>query len=316
MFKKLKLFPLNLRAFDGEGAGGGTGAGTAPAGTTGTPASSQQVTGEKVIYGKPPTGTPNGSPNAEGNKSADTPPAASAKTKEERAAEFEKLISGDYKDLYTERTQAMINKRFAATKELETKINAVNPLLDLLGTRYNEQDPAKLLQAVSNDDKLWESLADERGMSVEQYKQFAQLEADSRRLRETENQRQAHESALQQYGNWQKQALEMANDPIFKGFDLDAEAESNPQFVSLLKAGVDVRTAYQVSHIDDIKQATARAVEESVVNNIRAKGNRPAENGASGAQPQVVYKSDPSKLTREDRKEIEKRVARGEKITF
>lgn len=317
MFKNLKLFPLHLNTFDGEGGGAagsgdGAGAGAGEVGTQGLPGSDQQAKSDvKVVYGKPPV-------EAEANKSPDvggkkTSPTADAKAKEERASAFEKLINEDYKDLFTEKTQAIINKRFKDSKELETKMVQVSPLLDLLSQKYKESDPAKLLQAITSDDAMWDNLADEAGMTVDQYKKFMAMDAENKRLKQKESQIEQQRFAQERYAGWQSEAAEMQKDPMFTGFDLDKEAESNPQFVELLRAGVGVKAAYQVAHIDDIKQATARTVEKQVVSNIAAKGTRPLENGAA-ANVGVVYKTDPSKWTNDDLKEIEKRVRNGEKI--
>ena len=60
---------------------------------------------------------------------------------------------------------------------------------------------------------------------------------------------------------------------------------------------------------------TAARTEKAVTDNIRAKGQRPQENGASSGAG-FTYKPDPSKLTIKDFEEIQRRVARGEKITF
>ena len=54
---------------------------------------------------------------------------------------------------------------------------------------------------------------------------------------------------------------------------------------------------------------------KAIEDNIKAKGNRPQESAAKGTQG-VIIKSDPSKLTAEDRAEIARRVMMGEEITF
>ena len=85
----------------------------------------------------------------------------------------------------------------------------------------------------------------------------------------------------------------------------------------MLKAGVPVQHAYEVIHMDEIKagvaQSTARQTEKQVVDGIRAKGNRPAENGTS-SQSAFTVKDDPHKWTKQDRAEVARRVARGETI--
>ena len=85
----------------------------------------------------------------------------------------------------------------------------------------------------------------------------------------------------------------------------------------MLRSGVPVRLAYEVKHMDEIKagvaQNTAKTTEKQVVEGIRAKGARPAENGTS-SQSAFVVKDDPSQWTKKDRAEVVKRAARGEKI--
>ena len=85
----------------------------------------------------------------------------------------------------------------------------------------------------------------------------------------------------------------------------------------LLNCGV--RTAYEVIHKDEIIPAamhmTAKTVEQKLTNKIIAGGARPSENGNS-SQGASVTKSDVSQLTKADRAEIARRVARGEKISF
>ena len=102
----------------------------------------------------------------------------------------------------------------------------------------------------------------------------------------------------------------------YPGFDLGRESQ-DPQFLSMLRSGVPVKLAYEVMHMDEIKstvaQTTAQQTEKQVVEGIRAKGARPAENGTS-SQSGFVVKDDPAKWTKKDRAEIVRRVQRGEQI--
>jgi hypothetical protein len=105
---------------------------------------------------------------------------------------------------------------------------------------------------------------------------------------------------------------------VYPSFDLRTEM-ANPKFLDLLKSNIDVRTAYEVLHKDDIirgaMQFTAQTVESKIAKKIAANGARPAENGMSSGSAAVV-KSDVSQLSKADRDEIRRRVARGEKIRF
>ena len=62
-------------------------------------------------------------------------------------------------------------------------------------------------------------------------------------------------------------------------------------------------------------QYTAQKVQEKTVNSIRSKARRPTENGLN-ASSGVTVKKDVKSLTREDRKEIARRVKMGEDIRF
>ena len=104
----------------------------------------------------------------------------------------------------------------------------------------------------------------------------------------------------------------------YPSFDLNAEVK-NPQFLSMLRAGVPVQHAYEVVHMDQIKAGVAamqaKATEKQVVDGIRAKGARPQENGTT-SQGAFIVKDDVSKLSKRDRAEIIRRAARGEHIEF
>ena len=88
----------------------------------------------------------------------------------------------------------------------------------------------------------------------------------------------------------------------------------------MLKSGVDVKNAYMVVHMDDIMsgamQYTAQQISQKTVNDIMARGMRPAENGANSTGAATITKTDPTKFTKKDREEISRRVARGEIITL
>mgnify|MGYP000640554912 CR=1 FL=1 len=103
---------------------------------------------------------------------------------------------------------------------------------------------------------------------------------------------------------------------IYPDFSFDEEVE-NKDFLQLLQNGIDVRTAYEVAHHDEIMrgamQMASAKTAERVTDGIRAKGLRPPENVSS--KP-VEQKIDISKLTAKDIDELSKRAARGEKITF
>ena len=125
-----------------------------------------------------------------------------------------------------------------------------------------------------------------------------------------------HARAQLQVESWMKEAAEVSEKwPQFR-FEEELKRED---FGRLLRAGVSVEHAFQVVHADELMQsamaATANNVAAQTAANIAARGQRPRENGATSGGAAVI-KSDVSKLTRADRKEIARRVRMGENITF
>lgn len=93
--------------------------------------------------------------------------------------------------------------------------------------------------------------AEEAGMSLEQYKRFLQLQ-------QLEQQREQERIQRVQriLRDWEEQAEQLKR--IYPSFDLGRESK-NRDFLALLRAGVSVRQAYEVAHIDEIKAAAMQA---------------------------------------------------------
>lgn len=307
--KNYSFIPMHsLQLFAEGGAGDG---GTAQGQGVTAGAASQQTKGVKnpladVKYGVQPVEAP----AAEVQQTTVAPP--------DRNAEFERLIKGEYKDLYDARVQDTVQKRLKSSKETVDKFTALAPTLELLGKKYgvDHTDIAALTQAIEADDSYYEQEAMEAGMTVKQLKDFKQMQRENADLKRQMEDQQKQENASKIYAGWMQQAEEAKK--VYPGFDLRAEM-NNPKFVELLRSNIDVRTAYEVTHKDEIisgaMQFTAKTVESKIAKKIAAGGNRPTENGMSSGSAAVV-KSDVSQLSRQDRDEIRRRVARGEKIVF
>ena len=153
-------------------------------------------------------------------------------------------------------------------------------------------------------------------MSVKQLKELRAAQRENDDLRRQIQERQKQENAEKIYSTWMQQAEETKK--VYPGFDLRAEL-GNSKFMDLLNSNIDVRTAYEVLHKDDIipaaMQFAAKTVESKLASKIASGASRPAENGMNSGSAAVV-KSDVSQLTKADRQEIIRRVARGEKIRF
>lgn len=311
MSKNLWLPGIDLQLFaeGGGGEGGGTGAVSgAESGVSAGVPSLQSKTGSNpladVKYGIQE------SPNAGGQE-----PDVAAPTREQQ---FEALIKGEYKDLYDQRVSDTVQRRLKNTKETADRYNAVAPLLEMLGQKYgvDYSDAEGLRKAIEDDDSFYEEEALEKGITVDQLKQIRKMERENAELRRQMQEQNVRENADRIYAGWMDQANALKT--VYPTFDLASELQ-NQSFADLLRNGIDVRTAYEVIHKDEIitaaMQFTAQQVAQKTTNNIIANGARPAENGASPQSPAVV-KSDVSQLTKADRQEIARRVARGERISF
>ncbi len=330
--RKFKLLGICLSLFDGGGAAGGDGAGAvAPGGDgAGTQGGSQAVPAstrrgksgdtQNVLYGKQAapaaageqTGASGGTPPVAGEGTGGVEPGMTptSSTLEEKRKAYRELMEGEYKDLYTEDTQRIIDRRFRETRNLEEELGRVRPVIDLLMQRYKiaDGDASKLMTAVENDDAFYSQAAEEAGMSVEQYKQFQKLQRENAALLEAQRRNQAQQQAQQKLQQWYSEAEQLRK--VYPSFDLNAEVK-NPQFLSMLRSGVPVQHAYEVLHMEEIKAGVAalqaKATEKQVVDGIRAKGARPAENGIT-SQSAFTIKDDVTKLTKKDRAEIVRRA--------
>ena len=287
---------LNLQLF-AEGGEGGTSGDGATGGNLGVP---DQGDLSNVKYGKQ---------EETANQPIVTP---------DRDAEFEKLIKGDYKNEYDKRVQNTIQQRLKGSKETVEKYNSLVPTLELLARKYgvDANDIQALNKAIEDDDAYYDDEALEKGVTVEQLKAIKKMEKENAELKKQMQEQANREQAERDVAAWMQQAQEAQR--TFPGLDLATELK-NPQFLGLLKSGVGVETAYFAVHhkelVPQAMQYTAKQVEQKLTNKILANGNRPTENGATSNSPATV-KSDVSQLTKADRQEIIRRVARGEKIKF
>ena len=307
------LFPkLDLQLFADGGAGdGGTGAEGAQGVTAA--AALPQTKGAKnpladVRYGIQDEEVP-----------AAGEPKATEVAQPDRKARFEEMIKGEFKDLYDERMQSTLSKRLKGLNETAEKYNSLSPTLELLAKKYGIKDSSDieaLNKAISDDDSYFEDEAMEKGISVEQLKEIRKMERENAELKRQMQEQEQHENANRLYAAWMDQAENARQ--TYPSFDLKSEM-ANPRFVDLLRSNIDVKTAYEVIHKDEIipaaMQFAAQQVEQKVANKIKAGGARPSENGMS-SQSAAVVKSDVSQLSKEDRAEIIRRVQRGERIRF
>mgnify|MGYP001260400011 CR=1 FL=1 len=316
---KLALLPTVLDLFDDGAAAGGTGAGASASGATGGTAISTAGTSQTgkggepvVVYGKDPNATadqttPDSKKQSSQSSYADLSP-------EEKKQAYHELIKGDFKDLFTEHMQSIINDRFKKAKKIERRLDEVQPIIDLLMSHYGAKSVVELNARL--EDEIIPDLADEAGMTPEAYKRQLNLERENARLKAEYEQRALNERV----DSWFKEAETLK--AKYPDFDLVQKADHpkyGQQFLRLLESGIDVEAAYLAAFHDEIigraKAETAKKAESATLEAIKSGGMRPAEIGAKN-QSGIVRKSSVSELTAEDRAEIARRAARGEKIRF
>lgn len=316
--KKIKSFlKLNLQLF-AEGAGAGTGA-EGTTGATETAAVSQKGVKSNplanVKYGIQPEGNAQATDVQTKITDADGNTAQTV----DRNAEFEKLIKGEYKDLYDAKMQDTIQRRLKGTKETVDKYNSLTPMFEKLSAKYgvDATDVDALMKAIDEDDSYYEQEALDRGISVDELKRVKNIERENAELNRQLKQQRDKENADRTVAEWIRQSEQVKS--LYPSFNLEAELQ-NPKFVQLINApGVDVKSAFEIIHKDEIiggaMQFAVKTAEKKLTAKVIANGARPSENGIS-SQGASVTKSDVSKLTSADIDEVKRKLARGEKITF
>lgn len=201
---------------------------------------------------------------------------------QDESAEFEELIRGKYKKAYDARVQDTVTRRLKGAKLQQEKYESlVRTLAERCGVDAADIDGI-------------EAALTEEGTAA------AQLTQGAQRLCE----------------NWRAQ--EERTKAFYPAFDM-GQALENEQFRSLLRSGIDVQTAYEVLHQDqllcDAMAYAARTVQGRIARHMASMGSRPAEN-AMGAAAAAVVRRDVSNLSKSDIDAVARRVARGERVSF
>lgn len=304
----MRKFNLQLFGEGGEGSGDGTAAVTGNEmgeNTSDATKNRSKVNPlANVQYGKQPT-------ESQDDNGAET---------EGQKVSFDDLINGDYKDDFNARMQDTVKKRLKGVNkqlsEAQQRNESVEPIIGILSKRYGTNDPGAIMNALLDDDSMYESDAMEAGVDVDTYKEIQRLRLENEAFRVRQQESIREQQARESFARLEAEAEKVKE--IYPAFSLQGEME-NPKFAKLVASGIDARTAFEVIHRDEIQPATmqyvARKAEEKVANAVKANARRPSENGTGNNAP-IVSKTDPTKLTKADREEIRRRVRNGEKISF
>lgn len=233
---------------------------------------------------------------------------------------FESLIAGRYKADYERRVKAAVNDRLKGTKRT---MKAMTPILDVLGQQYGVDvsdlekiDFDTLARRLTDDKRLYEQEAMDKGIPLEALMHQKQLERQNAALQRENAQARDEQQRREDFERITRQFAEVQQ--LYPGADLGAEL-GNPEFGRLVANGVPARTAFEVVHMQELDALKARAAAQvatqQTVAGIQAKGLRPQEGAASAGNGAPVT-FDPTKLTPQQREEIKRRVARGERIVL
>lgn len=254
---------------------------------------------------------------AEGAQTGDAGKADDAK----RRAEFDEYIKAN-KDLYGERFERELGRRMKGVTGERDRLKGDNDryakMAETLTLKYGTAagDMDALERAISNDKAALEEQAAEAGLTPEQLMNMRRLEAENNRFRaaaEAQERENERERVLQKW-NEEAEAIKA----VYEGFDLEIEAQ-NPDFTSLLGAGVPMKLAYETIHHDEIvggsMQYAVQRTEKRVIDSVRANGLRAVE-GAGANTAAAKYSADIEKLTKQQCEDMERRAMRGERITL
>lgn len=342
---------MNLQYF-AEGGDGGAGAAEGGAAEAAAPAvqepalrpaqerlarRSGALKGKAAGGEKLPQTPAGGSPLKEGASGSESDPAEAEKhqepakepkaekTPEERRRAFGEIVQGEYSDVFQEMMQRAIDKATENIRQNPQVARLTQALANAYGVDTDDMDG--LIEAVENgrvkDEKYYEDLAQQRGVSVKTARELDKMESDLKRSNTRNAQLQAmqQEATRQQrvsqiQAQWEAQAAQLKTQ--YPDFELQ-EVLANEQVADLMRRGVSLPDAYRAAYFDHIMQQataqTAQKVEQGVAARIQQRASRPGENGTrpGGA---VTTHVDVASMSRRQLEDLERRARRGEKITL
>lgn len=336
-----KIVELFLKLFDGAAAGSPAATGSASEGTASSVAetSSEPTVGYKsrkqaaaerermaknAMLGKdepiakattPVTETKTEESNVPVKDEKTVETNAEPTTKKSGAEQLEEMMKdSEFRKAFSDKAQGIIDQRFKEYKGLQAKYEALEPIIEALTEKYGTEkdDFQALTKAFNADVEVYEALGEKHGMTGQQYKTLLDSQRTARneqRMRlEIESRLKTQEAAKK----IQTEAEEVKK--VYSDFDLQ-KTLANPKIRELLKVGIPLKAAYEAANIDEILQKRSNQTEQRVVENIKARSERPVEGGAN-AQSGAVAQNLAAKLTKQEREQLAQRAIRGENITL
>ena len=215
------------------------------------------------------------------------PADAAPQDEQERAEAFRALIQGPYKKDYDRQVQAIVRERLKNCARSEQVLRSLGPALE----KTFGVDAAQL--------------------TPEQAERLAACSPEGR-VPQTKEQR---EEAMRQ-GYEKLRAQFEAVCEAYPGAQLHEELE-NPAFMRLVMRGVDARSAYELTHLQELRKSAvaygARRAREELTAAMQAGYLRPREGGMAQSGCGAFAES-PEQWSRKTREELKTRARRGEKV--
>jgi hypothetical protein len=243
-----------------------------------------------------------------------------AKSDESTKPSFEELIEGEYKDDYKKAVNSVIKKRFKNVKDTQAKLDSYVPLMETLASRYGlnaDASPEDFINAIYDDDALYENEALERGIPVDVLKNMKKMERENEAMSRILESKQMEQENAEFIQNLMLQAEEVKK--FYPDFDLDhevLEADTKEKFIRYTKDGFDMKQVYELLHPEIFTmamKAVADKTAEKIANSVKVNKSRPVE-GGSGITGSVARTSI-NDMTKDD---LDKLIARSryERITL
>ena len=317
------IYPLNLQMFADGGAGAGA-AGADGAGASGvtqqdaaadTGAMPQAAAAGRKRGRQNPLSNVRFGIQEGANEQAQQP--AAQQTPNTNADAWNELKNGQYKQQFDADVQTILRGRLKGAEENQARLDKLSPMLSEMARRMGK-DPSDIDGIVAqymDDDSLYEEESIRTGTPISVLKQLKQMErqrneAQAQVSRFTEEaQNRAHILNLIQQAEQLRQK--------YPQFDLQQEMQ-NERFVAMTapNGGCSVEEAYFALHhrelAGDAMQFAAQRAQQQAAQTIQAKLTRLAPLGFGASFPAADVRSDPSRLTRQELKEIARRVHAGD----
>lgn len=233
---------------------------------------------------------------------------------------WEELRKGEFKEQYARDVQNAIRDRFKNQEDLQGKMDAMQPMLNVLMQKTGAESIEELQDLIMDDDSLYEDEAEEMGMPVEAYKNFKRLQEEHDEMVAREQQSQEQEFFRQHIAKLAQQGEELKQ--MFPNFDFRREME-NETFRRLTspEVGISVADAYFAIHRNELTPQLMgygmQRAQMQMGQTLQAQQARPTE-GAMRNQGQAAadVRINPKTMTRAERAEIKRRVRMGERVSF